>query len=52
MAKIKKKLISDGKDEHRKGILAMKVHEGVKLQLCYLLHHLNDVQVCPIDQSA
>ena len=36
---------TDGKDEHRKGILAMKVHEGVKLQLCYLLHHLNDVQL-------
>ena len=23
----------------------MMVHEGVKLQLCYLLHHLNDVQL-------
>ena len=23
----------------------MKVHEGVKLQLCYLLHHINDVQL-------
>jgi len=30
---------------HRKGILGMKVHEGVKLHLCYLLHHLNDVQL-------
>ena len=34
-----------GKDEHRKGILAMKIHEGVKLELCYLLHHLCDVQL-------
>lgn len=34
-----------GKDEHRKGILSMNIHEGVKLQLCYLLHHLCDVQL-------
>ena len=34
-----------GKDEHRKGVLNMKIHEEVKLQLCYLLHHLCDVQV-------
>ncbi len=34
-----------GKDEHRKGILQMKIHEGVKLQMCKLLHHLVDVQL-------
>ena len=34
-----------GKDEHTKGILQMKIHEGVKLQMCKLLHHLCDVQL-------
>ena len=36
---------SESKDVHRKGILSMNIHEGVKLQLCYLLHHLCDVQL-------
>lgn len=35
----------DGKDEHRKGLLHMKMAEGAKLQMCYLIHHLNDVQL-------
>jgi ryanodine receptor 2 len=35
----------DGKDIHRKGFLNMKIHEGVKLELCHLLHHLCDVQL-------
>ncbi|XP_025830516.1 ryanodine receptor [Agrilus planipennis] len=35
----------DGKDEHRKGLLQMKMAEGAKLQMCYLLQHLNDVQL-------
>lgn len=35
----------DGKDEHRKGLLHMKMAEGAKLQMCYLLHHLNDIQL-------
>nr|CAI5848298.1 unnamed protein product [Callosobruchus analis] len=35
----------EGKDEHRKGLLAMKMAEGAKLQMCYLLHHLCDVQL-------
>lgn len=35
----------DGKDEHRKGLLHMKMAEGAKLQMCYLLHHLGDVQL-------
>ena len=34
-----------GKDEHTKGIIQMKIHEGVKLQMCKLLHHLCDVQL-------
>ena len=34
-----------GKDEHRKGILDMKIHEDVKLELCKLIHHMCDVQV-------
>jgi ryanodine receptor 2 len=34
-----------GKDEHSKGIINMKIHEGVKLQMCKLLHHLCDVQL-------
>ncbi|KAF2882575.1 hypothetical protein ILUMI_23592 [Ignelater luminosus] len=35
----------DGKDEHRKGLLNMKMAEGAKLQMCYLLQHLCDVQL-------
>ncbi|KAG5899237.1 hypothetical protein JTB14_035422 [Gonioctena quinquepunctata] len=35
----------DGKDEHRKGLLSMKMAEGAKLQMCYLLHHLCDIQL-------
>ncbi|XP_036227360.2 ryanodine receptor isoform X18 [Bactrocera oleae] len=35
----------DGKDEHRKGLLTMKMAEGAKLQMCYLLHHLYDIQL-------
>ena len=35
----------NGKDEHTKGILQMKIHEGVKLEMCKLLHHLCDVQL-------
>ncbi|KAK7790957.1 hypothetical protein R5R35_007854 [Gryllus longicercus] len=35
----------DGKDEHRKGLLQMKMAEGAKLQMCYLLHHLCDTQL-------
>ncbi|XP_075211293.1 ryanodine receptor [Lycorma delicatula] len=35
----------DGKDEHRKGLLYMKMAEGAKLQMCYLLHHLYDIQL-------
>lgn len=35
----------DGKDEHRKGLLTMKMAEGAKLQMCYLLHHLSDNQL-------
>ena len=31
--------------EHRKGILDMKIHEDVKLELCRLIHHMCDVQV-------
>lgn len=33
------------KDEHRKGLLTMKMAEGAKLQMCYLLHHLSDIQL-------
>ena len=33
-----------GKDEHKKGILDMKIHEDVKLELCRLIHHMCDVQ--------
>ena len=36
---------ASGVDEHRKGILDMKIHEDVKLELCKLIHHLCDVQV-------
>ena len=36
---------AEGKDEHRKGILNMNIHEDVKLELCKLLHHMTDVQV-------
>ncbi|KAJ8982740.1 hypothetical protein NQ317_014038 [Molorchus minor] len=35
----------EGKDEHRKGLLSMKMAEGAKLQMCYLLHHLCDIQL-------
>lgn len=35
----------EGKDEHRKGLLHMKMAEGAKLQMCYLLHHLCDIQL-------
>lgn len=35
----------EGKDEHRKGLLTMKMAEGAKLQMCYLLHHLSDTQL-------
>jgi ryanodine receptor 2 len=35
----------EGKDEHTKGLLTMKMAEGAKLQMCYLLHHLYDVQL-------
>ncbi|XP_076069948.1 ryanodine receptor isoform X2 [Oratosquilla oratoria] len=35
----------EGKDEHRKGLLQMQIAEGVKLQLCYVLHHLLDMQL-------
>ncbi|XP_069170443.1 ryanodine receptor [Procambarus clarkii] len=34
----------EGKDENRKGILQMEIAEGVKLQLCYVLHHLLHLQ--------
>jgi len=34
-----------GKDEHRKGILDMNIHEDVKLEVCRLIHHMCDVQV-------
>ncbi|XP_066971318.1 ryanodine receptor isoform X20 [Macrobrachium rosenbergii] len=34
----------EGKDADRKGLLQMKIAEGVKLQLCYVLHHLLDIQ--------
>lgn len=35
----------EGKDEHRKGLLYMKMAEGAKLQMCYLVHHLCDIQL-------
>lgn len=35
----------EGKDEHRKGLMTMKMAEGAKLQMCYLLHHLSDIQL-------
>lgn len=35
----------EGKDEHSKGLLTMKMAEGAKLQMCYLLHHLSDIQL-------
>lgn len=38
-------LVTEGKDEHRKGLLTMKMAEGAKLQMCYLLHHLCDIQL-------
>ncbi|XP_026840886.1 ryanodine receptor isoform X6 [Drosophila persimilis] len=39
------KFEKEGKDEHRKGLLTMKMAEGAKLQMCYLLHHLYDTQL-------
>lgn len=38
-------IFAEGKDEHRKGLLHMKMAEGAKLQMCYLLHHLCDSQL-------
>ncbi|KAL3284793.1 hypothetical protein HHI36_018934 [Cryptolaemus montrouzieri] len=35
----------EGKNEHSKGLLSMKMAEGAKLQMCYLLHHLCDIQL-------
>ena len=35
----------EASDEHRKGLLHMKMAEGARLQMCYLLHHLCDVQL-------
>lgn len=32
-------------EDHRKGLLFMELAEGVKLQMCYLLHHINDIQL-------
>ena len=32
-------------EDARKGLLQMDVAEGVKLQMCYVLHHLNDIQL-------
>ncbi|MCL4120159.1 UNVERIFIED_CONTAM: hypothetical protein GTU68_005471, partial [Idotea baltica] len=32
-------------DVPKKGLLQMKIAEGVKLQLCYIIHHLLDVQL-------
>lgn len=43
MLTVSKKL--EHKDEHRKGLLTMKMAEGAKLQMCYLLHHLCDIQL-------
>ncbi|KDR06460.1 ryanodine receptor-like [Zootermopsis nevadensis] len=40
-----KMCLADGKDEHKKGLLQMKMAEGAKLQMCYLLHHLCDIQL-------
>ncbi|XP_065200353.1 ryanodine receptor [Planococcus citri] len=34
-----------GEDNQKKGLLHMKMAEGAKLQMCYLLHHLCDVQL-------
>lgn len=33
------------KDENTKGLMTMKMAEGAKLQMCYLLHHLSDMQL-------
>ncbi|XP_043197981.1 ryanodine receptor-like isoform X5 [Amphibalanus amphitrite] len=35
----------EGKDQHRRGLLQIKMAEGCKLQICYLLHHLYDIQL-------
>ena len=37
-------LYVEGDNTQRKGLLHMKMAEGAKLQMCYLLHHLCDVQ--------
>lgn len=36
---------TEGEDNQKKGLLHMKMAEGAKLQMCYLLHHLCDVQL-------
>lgn len=36
---------TEGKDEHRKGLLQMKMAEGAKLQMCFILQHLCDFQL-------
>lgn len=36
---------AEDEEDHRKGLLSMELAEGCKLQLCYLLHHLNDLQL-------
>jgi len=38
-------IYTEGKDEYLKGLLQMKMAEGAKLQMCYLLHHLCDLQL-------
>lgn len=38
-------LITESEETQRKGLLHMKMAEGAKLQMCYLLHHLCDVQL-------
>lgn len=42
---IQKHIFTEGKDEHTKGLLHMKMAEGAKLQICFLLHHLCDIQL-------
>ena len=37
--------LPEGKDEHTKGLMTMKMAEGAKLQMCYLIHHLSDIQL-------
>jgi len=36
---------TEDEEDHRKGLLYMELAEGVKLQMCYLLHHMNDIQL-------